>query len=349
MLRKPLIVTWLAVNLAGGLAVAACGSKDDAPAPSGAQPKGPALKNGLTEEQGRQVLAKIGDTEITVAQFADRLSAQSPYLRSRYSTPERRREFLDSMVRFELLALEARKRGLDKDPDVLRVKRQTMVQQMMKETFDDKGVKLSDITDAEIQAYFDAHPDEFHKPEQRRASQIVFKDKAKAEAQLKKLLASPKDNELFVKTVKEFSQDADSKARDGDLRFFSKLPVEGDEGPAPAVRDAVFAMDKSGDLNPQLVSTPAGLHILKLTSVRPALERTVQDARRLIQNRLWRQKREAAIEKFVSDLRTKAEVKENPELLSQVKIETPPEPGAPGKPGAAQRSGAAAKATGDKR
>jgi hypothetical protein len=41
----------------------------------------------------------------------------------------------------------------------------------------------------------------------------------------------------------------------------------------------------------------------------------------LIQNRLWREKREASIDKFVEDLRKKAEVKENLDVLAQVKVD----------------------------
>jgi hypothetical protein len=51
----------------------------------------------------------------------------------------------------------------------------------------------------------------------------------------------------------------------------------------------------------------------------------------LIQNRLWRQKREEAIEKFVAELRSKANVKENLDLLAQVKVQ----PAAKGEPGQA--------------
>jgi peptidyl-prolyl cis-trans isomerase C len=271
---------------------------------------------------------------ITVGQFADRLSAQSPYLRSRYSSPERRLEFLNSMVRFELLAHEARKRGLDKDPDVERVRRQTMVQQMMKEMFDDKGVKLSDITDAEIQTYYDAHPTEFHKPEQRRASHILFKDRAKAEATLKKLKAVPDNMEAFTKAAKEYNQDTESKDREGDLRFFAREPAPNDEGPGPSkpLREATFTLKKTGDLYPEVIQTEAGFDVLKLTGERPALDRSVQDARRLIQNRLWRQKREASIESYVAELRSRAEVKENPELLSQVKVDLTKNPAEGAKP-----------------
>jgi parvulin-like peptidyl-prolyl isomerase len=231
-------------------------------------------------------------------------------------------------VRFELLALEAKKRGHDKEPDVDRVKRQMMVQQMMKEMFDDEGVKLSDITEQEIKTYYEAHPEEFHKPAQRRASHILFKDKvkdrAKAEAALKKLTAGTTgdDMELFRKVAKDGNQDPETKDRFGDLRFFSLEPAATEPAPPKPVRDVVFALKKTGDLHPTLVESEQGLHIVKLTGERAALDRSLEDARRLIQNRLWRQKRESAIDTFVNDLRTKAEIKENLTLLSQVKIDT---------------------------
>jgi hypothetical protein len=260
---------------------------------------------------------------ITVGQFADRLAAQSPYLRARYASPERRREFLDNMVRFELLALEAKKRGQNELPDVERVRRQMMVQQMMKEMFDDKGIKLSDITDADIKAYYKAHMADFHKSEQQRASQILFKDRPKAEAALKKLKAATGDDmEAFRKLAKDENQDPATKERLGDLGFFSREPEAGESGPPKAVRDAAFTLKKTGELFPSVIQSDQGFHLLKLTGERAALDRSLEDARRLIQNRLWREKREAAIDKFVADLRQKADVKENPDLLSQVKIDT---------------------------
>jgi hypothetical protein len=47
---------------------------------------------------------------------------------------------------------------------------------------------------------------------------------------------------------------------------------------------------------------------------------TVTDARGLIRNRLWRAKREAAIERFVADLRGKAAVQENLQFLQDVRV-----------------------------
>ena len=338
----------LAYRLAGialaVLALLACGGKKTEEKKADA-PKPPSLTNGLTEEQSKQVLAKVGDTTITLGEFADRLASQSPYLRARYQSPERRKEFLDNMVRFELLALEAKKRGQDKLPEVQRVREQMMVQQMMKELFDDQGVKLSDISDAEIKDYYEKNTAEFHKPAQRRASHILFKDKAKADATLKKLLAAPDDMELFRKQAEQNNQDDATKDRYGDLRFFSLEPVEGEPGPPKAVREASFKLAKTGDLNPEVIQSEQGFHVVKLTGERASLDRSLEDAKRLIQNRLWRKKREDAIEAFVAELRKKAELKENLDLLGQVKVDT--SAGAAPVPGGAPAAPAAADADGE--
>ena len=294
----------------------------------------PDTKYGLTQEQQKQTLVKVGDTTITLGEFADRLGGQSPYLRARYNSPERRREFLDNMVRFELLALEANKRGFDKSEDVARVRKQMMVQQMMQDLFDKEGLKLSDISDKEIETYYEKNKSEFDKPAQVRASHIQFKDKAGAEKVLKQLQAKPGDMELFRKLAQQWNQDPATKSSYGDLHFFSaeKDDTEGDEAPRPAaVRKAAFSLEKVGDLYPEVVASESGFHIVKLTGKRDAMKRSLEDARRLIQNRLWRQKREEAIEKFVADLRGKANVKENLDLLAKVKVKAPP--GEPGEDG----------------
>lgn len=279
-------------------------------------------EHGLTAEQAGQVVAKIGDETITLGQFADRLAGQSPYLRARYNSPERRREFLDNMVRFELLAMEAGKRGYDQKDAVQRVRQQMMVQQMMKELFDEKGVKLSDITDEEIKAYYDENKHEFEKPAMRRASHIVMANKAKAQAVLKQLVAAPNDMQVFRELAKKNNIDEATKGRFGDLRFFAREPDEKAAKTAPPkeLREAVFKLQKAGDVYPELIETPAGFHIVKFTGERAALNRSLEDARRLIQNRLWRRKREQAIEEFVGGLRKQADVKENLDLLAEVNV-----------------------------
>src|SRR5438067_12091978 len=50
------------------------------------------------------VVANVGDDSITAEEFKKRLDETSPFLRARYNTLERKKEFLESVIRNELLA-----------------------------------------------------------------------------------------------------------------------------------------------------------------------------------------------------------------------------------------------------
>jgi peptidyl-prolyl cis-trans isomerase C len=338
MQRKSVMASVLGCALLFG----AC-SKDEA---IKATEKPPATKHGLTEEQAKQPLVVVGDTTITVGDFAEQLADKSPYLRARYTSPERRRELLDELVKFELLAREASRRGLDATDEVVNTKKQVMIQQMMKAEFEDK-VKLSDITDQDIEAYYKAHPEEFNKPPQMRASEIVLKDEAKAKKTLKQVLEKKDDNKLFRELAGTINEDATTKARFGDLQFFSQPDqrAEGDPPVPDAVAKAAFTLKEVGDIYPELVKTEAGYHIIKLTGKRKELARTLDQARRPIQHRLWRERREAAVEAFVKSLRDKAKVEENWAALDQIQIEAAPVAPVPGTPALKQDSAKSAKET----
>src|SRR5690606_22141702 len=115
-------------------------------------------------------------------------------------------------------------------------------------------------------------------------------------------------NKLFRELAGSINEDPLAKARFGDLQFFSEPDkrVEGDPPVPDAVATAAFTLGEVGQIYPQLVKTEAGYHIIKLTGKRKELSRTLEQARRPIQHKLWREKREAAVEDFVKSLREKA-------------------------------------------
>ena len=131
-------------------------------------------------EELKTPLAKIDDVTITLGEFQERINRQSPYIRARYTSLEQKKEFLDSLVRFEVLAKEAYRRGLDKDPEVVRTMKQVMIQKLMRDEFDAK-VTADTVADAEMKAYYDANLAEYVKPEEVRVSAIILKNKAQAE------------------------------------------------------------------------------------------------------------------------------------------------------------------------
>lgn len=321
MQRRALILALLSLL---GCIVVACGEDDPAQPDPNQTPSTETRTHGLTEAEASQVLAKIGDREITVGEFAESIASKGPFLRTRYNAPERRRELLDQMVRFELLANEADARGLDDLPDVQRARKQVLIRRFLKQEFEDR-IQLEDVAEADVATYYNAHQDEFNKPEQVRASQIVIADQATAQRVLRQILQNPSDMRLFRQLAEQHNQDAATRDRFGDMGFFSR-PAERQDGEptvAPEVAEAIFALDTIGAVHTELVRASDGFHIVKITGRRAPLHRTLEEASRPIRHRLWRERREAAVEEMVTRLRAEADVQEDLTLLDQVHIDLP--------------------------
>jgi peptidyl-prolyl cis-trans isomerase C len=307
--RRTLI---LAIALAFG-AGGGCSKKDEqTSAPDEEWPQ-----HGLTEAQANEVLVTIGERTITVGEFADRLASQSPYLQARFESPERRREFLDNLVRFELLVYEAKRRGYADKPEIQRARRTAMTQQLIKREVEEH-LKLAEITDEEIQALYDANPEEYDRPAQVRASDILIKDRADAE----KVLAQAKKSDInkFRQLARKKSEDEASKKDGGDLQFFT---ANAEGHPPKAVRDAAFTLNRVGEVFPELVKTAEGYHIVMLTGKRAPLKRTYEQAKRAIRHKLAREKKDVAMEALLERLRKDVKVEIDYDALADVKVDIP--------------------------
>lgn len=325
---------WIWITSAGaGCGAVGCADRAAQPEPKPAtaeevQPAAPettraAARHGLSAEQAAQPLFKLGAEVFTVGDFADRLAEQSPYLRARYQSVERRRELLENIIRFELLAQEAQRLGYMDRPEVKQVEEQVMVQALMEELFASDEIVPEAIEPAEIQAFYREHPEEFHKPSQVRASHILLADQARAQHVLEQLQqAQPQEKMARFRTLAErFNTDTATAGSAGDLHFFGQDPAaDAESAPTlPAeVRAAALSLEALGDLYPEPVRSEAGYHVVILTGRRDALQRSLQDAERMIRNRLWREKRQQAIDAFVAKLRKNARVEEDLSLLSNV-------------------------------
>ncbi|MBW2507902.1 MAG: peptidyl-prolyl cis-trans isomerase [Deltaproteobacteria bacterium] len=302
--------------IAIALGLLACSKQPDEAAPEAKQPK-----HALSEEQANAVLVKVGDRTITVGELADRLASQSPYLQARFESPERRKELLDNLVRYELLVYEAKRRGYADDPEVVSARRNVMIQELIKQEVD-APLEGREVTDEEVQAAYDANPTEFDRPAQVRASHIFIKSRAKAARVLEKAKGS--DRTAFTKLAREESEDDATKADGGDLRFFT---VDA-EKPSQAVRRAAFSVDQVGTVYPDLIPGDGGYHIVMLTGKRAELKRTYEQAKRAIRHKLSRERKEAAMEALTERLRKEVKVEVDYDALAQVRVDLSDQPAA---------------------
>lgn len=149
------------------------------------------------------------------------------------------------------------------------------------------SIEKVSISDADTLKYYKAHPEQFKREEQVRASHILISSntismimdlkkknkkitpeelnakiekmqaerKAKAEAILKEVLANP---DSFEQIAQKESDDKNSAEYGGELGYFMKKTM------VPEFSKAAFAM-KPNTINDKLVQTSYGYHIIKVT------------------------------------------------------------------------------------
>jgi peptidyl-prolyl cis-trans isomerase C len=266
-----------------------------------------------------KVLARIDDHLITVDDVEKQIQRQPAYARARYASADLRKEMLDNLVRFEVMAREAEKRGYDKDPDVLRSLKQQMVNQMVQREFEAK-LKPDDVPEAEARKYYEAHPVEFHRADEVRVSQILVKEKVKATKVLAEAKALPPANaEAFRALVAKYSIDETSKLRGGDLLFFDRQTLQQPK----TVVEAAFALKEPNDLSP-VIESDKGFHILKLSQKRTGFTRSFTDAKPEIQRRLLQEGRSKRMKDWSEEMRKGQKVEVFEDRLKNVKVNPPP-------------------------
>lgn len=161
------------------------------------------------------------------------------------------------------------------------------------------------VTEEEIRAELDAHPELLQEPEQVHAAQIVVKELDQA----KEIRAKLREGAKFADLARERSLSADAKDG-GDLGWFPR-------GVMPPQFDAVAFSLGPGQIS-DVVTTDYGFHIFKLIERRPARKKDLASVRAEVERQLLRAKQEQAQTDFVTQLRSKADIRINETLVAQV-------------------------------
>ena len=124
-----------------------------------------------------------------------------------------------------------------------------------------------EITDEEVEQYFENNKEKYGQEEQIIASHILLEDEATA----KEVLAKVQAGEDFAELAKEYSTDTATKEDGGDLGYISRNQMD------EAFEEAAFALEK--DAVSEIVQTSEGYHIIKVTNKVPAEEAVFEDVK----------------------------------------------------------------------
>ncbi len=260
------------------------------------------------------VLARVGSVVVTQDEFEQAAARKSPSEGDTLSTEEKR-EVLDRLVSEKVLYLKALDKGLDRDPKVQKVMINTLLRDEVYGT-----VRNSDFGEEELQAYFEAHKDEFVVPEKVQVKRILIRVKedrsdedAKAEAERLhgELVANPAQ---FKDLAAKHSEDP-YKRRGGDLGFLSR---DGKPGLDSALVDKAFELEVN-QLS-EVFRTDEGYNILMVANKREAVERTFQQMKGSVLRKVKNERLKTLYDEYVAQLSAGVEVNVDAAALDGIEV-----------------------------
>ena len=274
-------------------------------------------------------LAKVNGVLITVGDLEDAMEGQSPMFRQEFRNPEKQKELLDRLVKTQLMAEEAKKRGYNKDAEVMAIAKNKLASLMHRRLVEEAESIVP--SDEDLKKYYDDHINDYHKPEKVRARHILIKDKAKAEELLKDVLKKKPELHEFRKIAKDNTEDEETEKNGGDLGFFPKTAERTDDDPTvlEPIVEAAFKLTKNGEIYPKLVETEKGFHIVMRTGHRKKMDISFDESKDRLTILVKREMRKDTIEKDIEKLKEKYPTSISEENLKHVVIDLS---GSAGKP-----------------
>ena len=232
-------------------------------------------------------------------------------------SPEERKEVLDKLVIDELLYQSALQKGYDKDPKVKKV----MVNALLrKEVYD--STKNSDFNDEELQAYFDAHKDEFIVPEKVQIYSILIKvndDRSDADAKAKAqriYTELRKDPSKFREVAGKESENP-YKRRGGDVGF---VPKEGKPGLDSAIVEKAFSMKVETLSEP--FKTRDGWNVIYIPAKREENVRSFEKMKGSVLRKVKNEKLKEKYDTYTENLKTGAQITVDDAALNKVDVKS---------------------------
>jgi foldase protein PrsA len=177
--------------------------------------------------------------------------------------------------------------GQTQNDILLRVKLDLLSQKIR-----DKVIKGKDqISDAQIQAFYDKNKARFTQPETRDLQIVLTKTQAKAN----QAKAALQGGQSWAQVVKQYSVDKASKANGGKLPGQAKGTLE------KSLDAGVFSAARNKLSGP--VKTQFGWYVFRVTKIKPSTTQSLAQAKTTIKQTLVSQNQQKALDTFVAGFR----------------------------------------------
>jgi peptidyl-prolyl cis-trans isomerase C len=243
-------------------------------------------------ELERSFLVQVIDQELALAEAA-RLKIETTPAEVDAALADYRRDYPDGafeeMLKERGITLEQWRQELEQSLLIEKLARQVVYPEVT-------------VSDEEIAAYYEENKDDFDRPEQVRARQIVVASQEEGE----RILGLLRSGEAFEAVARQSSLSPDSE-NGGDLGFFSR-------GEMPAEFDQVVFTLPVGQIS-DLVRSEYGFHIFLVEERREAVRLTLEQVRSEIREELRAEREELAYQQWLVDMRGRSKIEVKWSLL----------------------------------
>ncbi|BEP29858.1 peptidylprolyl isomerase [Helicovermis profundi] len=237
-----------------------------------------------------KIIAKVDGREITQKDM-DVLISHLGNQAMQFANPEGEKRLLDELINEELFYSHGKEIKADEDEafksELEKAKISLIKQYMIGQTV--MGVK---VEDGEVEAYYEAHKNEFTAPETVNAHHILIDDETKANDIIEEINGGLS----FEDAAKKYSS-CPSKEKGGDLGFFGKGQM------VPEFEEASFALELNQISEP--VKTQFGYHIIKVVDRKEASSKGLEEMRMDLLKTLTAKKQSEAYLAKVAELKSK--------------------------------------------
>jgi peptidyl-prolyl cis-trans isomerase C len=258
---------------------------------------------------GNNELVRINNVSISLEEFRQMSEHQPVEGKMRLLNEKGLRDFLDNyVINREVLYQEAKQKGLDKNKEIeMKVedfKRAMVIDVLLEQVLKGK----SEVSDNEIQKYYQENRDRFTEPLEIKIRHIVVN----SESTLKEVMERLAKGETFEKIASLYNLDK-SRENGGNLGYIRR----GQLAPTFAqFEEAAFSLRKKGEIS-EVVKTPFGYHLIQLLETRGTALRPFNQVKEKIRFFLQGKKRQDAYLEYLKDARSRAKIMVNEKLWAE--------------------------------
>jgi peptidyl-prolyl cis-trans isomerase C len=320
--------------------MAGCGGEESEQADASKVGSG---RDAIDSAEGGKMAVKVDERTITEAEVAaeegrlamamggrmdpQQLESMKPMIREQALNNLINRELLNDAVRKEgievssgevdarLAELETASggpEGFENRLSVMGVTKEEIRQEIelgiaVEKMMEGKAGAPAEPTDADLRAFYDDNPEQFQRPEQVKASHILFmveadagdEGKAAKRKEAEGVLAQLKGGADFAALAAEHS-DCPSSSKGGDLGYFRRGQM------VPPFEEVAFALEP-GEMS-GIVETRFGYHIIKVAERAEPQTVPFEEAKPNIAQFLGGQNRQQVMNSVIEDLRAEAKI-----------------------------------------